>query len=136
MGEGKSTIFLIGEKNAKLEQLISRVEEGGRVCTNLSDLNDLSAVCEDDYSQIVAFAPAQELIEDLSSSVLLKEYAAKHLLTVILDDFSRSKAIDFFRLGVADVWFDDMSSSELVDSFARLQALADIRRQRTTYGQQ
>lgn len=135
MGQGKSAVFLIGEKNTKLEQLISRVEEGGRVCTSLSDLNDLSAVCEDDYSQIVAFAPAQELIEELSSSVLLKDYAASHLLTVILDDFSRSKAIDFFRLGVADVWFDDMSNSELAASFTRLQELADLRRQRMAYGQ-
>ena len=43
MGQGKSAVFLIGEKNAKLERLISRVEEGGRVCTSLSDLND--SVC-------------------------------------------------------------------------------------------
>ena len=135
MGQGKSAVFLIGEKNTKLEWLISRVEEGGRVCTSLSDLNDLSSVCEDDYSQIVAFAPAQELIEDLSSSQLLKDYAAQHLLTVILDDFSRAKAIDFFRLGVADVWFDDMSNSELAASFTRLQELADLRRQRMAYGQ-
>ena len=103
MGEVKSAVFLVGEKNAELERLMSRIEGGGHYCRYLSDLNDLSTVCEDDFSQIVAFSPSPDMIEDLSSSTLLKEYAAKHLLTVILDEFSYSKAIDFCRLGIADV---------------------------------
>jgi len=135
MGEVKSAVFLVGEKNAKLERLMSRIEGGGHHCRYLSDLNDLSDVCEDDFSQVVAFSPSPAMIEDLSSSTLLKEYAAKHLLTVILDDFSHSKAIDFFRLGIADVWFEDMSSIELEESFTRLQEFADLRLQRMTYGQ-
>ena len=135
MGEVKSAVFLVGEKNAELERLMSRIEGGGHYCRYLSDLNDLSAVCEDDFSQIVAFSPSPDMIEDLSSSTLLKEYAAKHLLTVILDEFSYSKAIDFFRLGIADVWFEDMSSLQLEESFTRLQEFADLRLQRVTYGQ-
>ena len=135
MGEVKSAVFLVGEKNAELERLMSRIEGGGHYCRYLSDLNDLSTVCEDDFSQIVAFSPSPDMIEDLSSSTLLKEYAAKHLLTVILDEFSYSKAIDFFRLGIADVWFEDMSSLQLEESFTRLQEFADLRLQRVTYGQ-
>jgi sigma-B regulation protein RsbU (phosphoserine phosphatase) len=71
----------------------------------------------------------------LSSGTLLKEYAAKHLLTVILNELSYSKAIDFFRLGIADVWFEDMSSLQLEQSFTRLQECADFRLQGVTYGQ-
>ena len=135
MGEVKSAVFLIGEKNTKLERLMSKIEENGRLCRHLSDLNELSTVCEDEFSQIVAFCPSQGMLEDLSSSGLLKDYAARHLLTVVLDDLFHPTAIDFFRLGVADVWFDKMSNLELSESFDRLEELADSRLQRASYGQ-
>ena len=135
MGEVKSAVFLIGEKNTKLERLMSKIEENGRLCRHLSDLNELSTVCEDEFSQIVAFFPSQGMLEDLSSSGLLKDYAARHLLTVVLDDLFHPTAIDFFRLGVADVWFDKMSNLELSESFDRLEELADSRLQRASYGQ-
>ena len=133
MGEINSLVFLAGEKDARLSRLISGVEESGRQCRCFPDLSCIDGSPEDSFSQVLVFSPSAGMLISSESIQLLKAYVDKHLVVVLLDESSASAAVDYFRLGVADVWFDGMSQPELSESFTRLQNISDLKYKGMTY---
>ena len=133
MGEINSLVFLAGEKDARLSRLISGVEESGRQCQCFPDLGSIDGSPEDSFSQVLVFSPSAGMLISSESIQLLKAYVDKHLVVVLLDESSASAAVDYFRLGVADVWFDGMSQPELSESFTRLQNISDLKYKGMTY---
>jgi len=126
MGEINSLVFLAGEEDARLSRLISGIEESGRQCQCFPDLSSIDGSSEDSFSQVVVFSPSVGLISS-ENTPLLKAYVDNHLVVVLLDESSASVAVEYFRLGVADVWFDGMTQPELSESFARLQNISDAK---------
>lgn len=132
MGEINSLVFLAGEENARLSRLISGIEESGRQCQCFPDLSSIDGSSEDSFSQVVVFSPSVGLISS-ENTPLLKAYVDNHLVVVLLDESSASVAVEYFRLGVADVWFDGMTQPELSDSFVRLQNISDAKYEGRAY---
>jgi hypothetical protein len=132
MGEINSLVFLAGEEDARLSRLISGIEESGRQCECFPDLNSIDGSSEDSFSQVVVFSPSVGLISS-ENTPLLKAYVDNHLVVVLLDESSASVAVEYFRLGVADVWFDGMTQPELSESFARLQNISDAKYEERAY---
>ncbi len=132
MGEINSLVFLAGEEDARLSRLISGIEESGRQCQCFPDLSSIDGSSEDSFSQVVVFSPSVGLISS-ENTPLLKAYVDNHLVVVLLDESSASVAVEYFRLGVADVWFDGMTQPELSDSFARLQNISDAKYEGRAY---
>ena len=132
MGEINSLVFLAGEEDARLSRLISGIEESGRQCECFPDLNSIDGSSEDSFSQVVVFSPSVGLISS-ENTPLLKAYVDNHLVVVLLDESSASVAVEYFRLGVADVWFDGMTQPELSESFARLQNISDAKYEGRAY---
>ena len=133
MGEINSLVFLAGEEDARLSRLISGIEESGRQCQCFHDLSSIDGSPEDSFSQVLVFSPSAGMLISSESIQLLKAYVDKHLVVVLLDESSASAAVDYFRLGVADVWFDGMSQPELSESFTRLQNISDLKYKGMTY---
>ena len=132
MGEINSLVFLAGEEDARLSRLISGIEESGRQCQCFPDLSSIDGSSEDSFSQVVVFSPSVGLISS-ENTPLLKAYVDNHLVVVLLDESSASVAVEYFRLGVADVWFDGMTQPELSESFARLQNISDAKYEGRAY---
>ena len=132
MGEINSLVFLAGEEDARLSRLISGIEESGRQCQCFPDLSSIDGSSEDSFSQVVVFSPSVGLISS-ENTPLLKAYVDNHLVVVLLDESSASVAVEYFRLGVADVWFDGMTQPELSDSFVRLQNISDAKYEGRAY---
>lgn len=132
MGEINSLVFLAGEEDARLSRLISGIEESGRHCQCFPDLSSIDGSSEDSFSQVVVFSPSVGLISS-ENTPLLKAYVDNHLVVVLLDESSASVAVEYFRLGVADVWFDGMTQPELSESFARLQNISDAKYEGRAY---
>ena len=132
MGEINSLVFLAGEEDARLSRLISGIEESGRHCQCFPDLSSIDGSSEDSFSQVVVFSPSVGLISS-ENTPLLKAYVDNHLVVVLLDESSASVAVEYFRLGVADVWFDGMTQPELSDSFVRLQNISDAKYEGRAY---
>ena len=132
MGEINSLVFLAGEEDARLSRLISGIEESGRQCQCFPDLSSIDGSSEDSFSQVVVFSPSVGLISS-ENTPLLKAYVDNHLVVVLLDESSASVAVEYFRLGVADVWFDGMTQPELSESFARLQNISEAKYKGRTY---
>ena len=132
MGEINSLVFLAGEEDARLSRLISGIEESGRQCQCFPGLSSIDGSSEDSFSQVVVFSPSVGLISS-ENTPLLKAYVDNHLVVVLLDESSASVAVEYFRLGVADVWFDGMTQPELSESFARLQNISDAKYEGRAY---
>ena len=132
MGEINSLVFLAGEEDARLSRLISGIEESRRQCQCFPDLSSIDGSSEDSFSQVVVFSPSVGLISS-ENTPLLKAYVDNHLVVVLLDESSASVAVEYFRLGVADVWFDGMTQPELSESFARLQNISDAKYEGRAY---
>ena len=133
MGEINSLVFLAGEEDAKLSRLISGIEESGRQCQCFPDLSSIDGSSEDSFSQVVVFSPSVGMLISSQNTHLLKAYVDNHLMVVLLDESSASVAVEYFRLGVADVWFDGMSQPELLESFIRLQNISDAKYEGRAY---
>ena len=133
MGEINSLVFLAGEEDARLRRLISGVEESGRQCQCFPDLSSIDGSSEDSFSQVLVFSPPASTLISSENTHLLKAYVDNHLVVVLLDESSASAAVEYFRLGVVDVWFDGMSQTELSESFARLQNISEAKYKGRTY---
>jgi len=133
MGEINSLVFLAGEKDARLSRLISGVEESGRECQCFHDLGAIDGSPEDSFPQVLVFSPPASALISSENTHLLKAYVDNYLVVVLLDESSASVAVEYFRLGVADVWFDGMSQPELSESFIRLQNISDLKYKGMTY---
>jgi len=133
MGEINSLVFLAGEEDARLRRLIAGVEESGRECQCFPDLSSLDGSSEDSFSQVLVFSPSASTLISSENIHLLKAYVDNHLVVVLLDESSASVAVEYFRLGVADVWFDGMTQPELSDSFVRLQNISDAKYEGRVY---
>ena len=133
MGEINSLVFLAGEEDARLRRLIAGVEESGRECQCFPDLSSLDGSSEDSCPQVLVFSPPASKLIGSENTHLLKAYVDNHLVVVLLDESSASVAVEYFRLGVADVWFDGMTQPELSDSFVRLQNISDAKYEGRVY---
>ena len=133
MGEINSLVFLAGEEDARLRGLISGIEESGRECQCFPDLSSIDGSPEDSFPQVLVFSPPVSKLIGSENTHLLKAYVDNYLVVVLLDESSASVAVEYFRLGVADVWFDGMSQTELSESFARLQKISEAKYKGRTY---
>jgi len=133
MGEINSLVFLAGEEDARLRGLISGIEESGRECQCFPDLSSIDGSPEDSFPQVLVFSPPVSKLIGSENTHLLKAYVDNYLVVVLLDESSASVAVEYFRLGVADVWFDGMSQTELSESFARLQNISEAKYKGRTY---
>jgi serine phosphatase RsbU (regulator of sigma subunit) len=133
MGEINSLVFLAGEEDARLRGLISGIEESGRECQCFPDLSSIDGSPEDSCPQVLVFSPPASKLIGSENTHLLKAYVDNHLVVVLLDESSASVAVEYFRLGVADVWFDGISQTELSESFARLQKISEAKYKGRTY---
>ena len=133
MSEINSLVFLAGEEDARLKGLISGIEESGRQCQCFPDLSSIDGSPEDSFPQVLVFFPPASKLIGSENTHFLKAYVDNHLVVVLLDESSASAAVEYFRLGVADVWFDGMSQTELSESFARLQNISEAKYKGRTY---
>jgi len=133
MGEINSLVFLAGEEDARLRGLISGIEESGRECQCFPDLSSIDGSPEDSFPQVLVFSPPVSKLIGSENTHLLKAYVDNYLVVVLLDESSASVAVEYFRLGVADVWFDGMSQTELSESFARLQNISEAKYEGRVY---
>ena len=133
MCEINSWVFLAGEEDARLRMLISGVEESGRECQCFHDLGAIDGSPEDSFPQVLVFSPPASALISSENTHLLKAYVDNYLVVVLLDESASSVAVEYFRLGVADVWFDGMSQTELSESFARLQNISEAKYEGRVY---
>ncbi|MDC3258948.1 serine/threonine-protein phosphatase [Porticoccaceae bacterium] len=133
MGEINSLVFLAGEEDARLRRLIAGVEESGRECQCFPDLGAIDGSPEDSFSQVLVFSPPASTLISSENIHLLKAYVDNYLVVVLLDESASSAAVEYFRLGVADAWFDGMSQTELSESFARLQNISEAKYEGRVY---
>ena len=130
MSKTKGLVILVGTDEGRLQILRANFQAEGRELVVASDIGKIDDLCNQPLSQAVILFSENIPISSASKLEEFSKLCQKHLIIVALETCSAELAVDFFRLGAADVILSEATDDALAASMFRVDQLAEMR-QRT-----
>ena len=101
-----------------------------------SDIGEIDALCTQPLTQAVILFSKHIALSNASELEEFRRLCQKYLIIVALETCSSELAVDFFRLGAADVILSDVTKDAVAATIIRVDQLAEVRQRTISDGEE
>lgn len=136
MGKPKGLVILVGTDEGRLQILKANFQSEGRELAVASDIGEIDALCTQPLTQAVILFSKHIALSNASELEEFRRLCQKYLIIVALETCSSELAVDFFRLGAADVILSDVTKDAVAATIIRVDQLAEVRQRTISDGEE
>ena len=136
MGKTKGLVILVGTDEGRLQILRANFQSEGRELAVASDIGEIDTLCTQPLTQAVILFSKDIALSNALELEEFRQLCQKYLIIVALETCSSELAVDFFRLGAADVILSDVTKDAVAATIIRVDQLAEVRQRTISDGEE